>query len=182
MTRVEFAEGIAYLEAGCGVPMPAKAIEVYFDILGDLPRDAFRVACKRVILEHPWKTFPSIAELRQAASETLRGEICVMSPGEAWAQAWAIVGRIDPEISGSVGRGLEGAHPLVKEAMEAMGIPALCYGKEPVGVLRGQFMRIYEQMAARDKRTALLPKSLQQEVKAIPGAVAGKLKTIGRME
>ena len=182
MTRSQFVECMAYLEAGCGVPLDPKALQVYFDLLGDLEAPVLRTACKRVILGHPWKTFPSIAELRQASADCLHGQLGDLSPGEAWALAWEIVGRIDPAIEGSSARAMEGAPRRVIEALKAMGIPAMCYGKEPVGVLRGQFMKIYDGLASRDKRSALMPKAVKEEVKKLGGEVEKRLASIGRMD
>src|SRR5262245_23722807 len=87
MTRAEFAEVMLYLEAGCGKSLPDTSMEVFFDLLGDLPQDVLRVAAQRVILEHRWATFPSLAELRAAAAETIQGQVNEISPGQAWGIA-----------------------------------------------------------------------------------------------
>lgn len=166
MTRVDFIKVMAALTAGTGKDLSADAKEVYFDCLNDLSVEVFGLAAKRVLMEHRWATFPSIAELREAAAETQRGTVKELSSGEAWALAWRAVGGIDPEVSGSYARGVSGLPPLVVEAMDAYGINPLCYGKEPVGVIRGQFIKIYDQLAAREKRRALLPASLTAQIEA----------------
>ena len=158
---------MAYIATAINKPLSADAAEIYFELLGDLPADVLKVAAKRVLLEHPWSTFPSVAELRQAASETLRGSLTDLSASEAWAQAWKAVGRIDLDISGSAERALAKLPPLVVEAMRTMSIPAMVNGKEPVGVIRGQFLKVYEQLAAREKRLALLPGPVKQSIAAI---------------
>jgi hypothetical protein len=164
MTREEWLEIHAYIASGSGKSLNVDAMRVYFDLLGDLPFAAMRTAAQRVLIEHPWSTFPSIAELREAATATLRGAVADLSPGEAWSLAWRAIGRIDPEQEGSIERGLDGLPRLVTEAVTAMGIPALCFGKEPVGVLRGQFMKIFEQLSAREKRQSLLPPQVMQAI------------------
>jgi len=115
-------------------------------------------------MEHKWATFPSIAELREAAAETQRGTVKELSPAEAWAIAWRIAANTDPEIDGSFARASKDAPPLVLEAIRAFGLLDLCYGKEPVGVIRGQFLRVFEQLAARERRRALLPAALTQAI------------------
>lgn len=167
MTRIEFAKVMAYLEAAISKPLDADRAEVYFDLLGDLPAEVLQTAAKKVALEHKWASFPTVAELRQAASETLQGVLTLLSPAEAWEQAWSAVKRIDPDIEGSVDRALANVHPLVAEAMGVFSIRALVYGKEPVGVIRGQFMKMFEQLADREKRKSLLPPALAQNIKAI---------------
>lgn len=166
MTREDFARIAAVLTLGTGKPLTTDAAEVYFDCLGDLSFDVAKIACKRVLMEHKWATFPSIAELREAAAETLQGTVKELTSGEAWAMAWRAVGCIDPEISGSYSRGVAHLPPIVVEAMEAYGINPLCYGKEPVGVIRGQFIKIFDGLAARDKRRALMPKKLTAQIEA----------------
>jgi len=167
MNRREFAEVMAYLGLGIGRELSADAHQVYFDLLGDLPAPVLRLAAKRVLLEHRWANFPTVAELRAAATETARGEVKELSPGEAWALAWAAVGRIDPEVEGSEVRATKGLPPAVAESLRAMGVAALCYGDEPVGVVRGQFMKVYEAVAGRRRREALLPLAVRQELRVV---------------
>ncbi len=182
MKPEEFAGVIAYLELACGKSLSKDAVSVYFDLLGDLPAETLQIAAKRVALEHPWATFPSIAELRQAASETMRGLVTELSPAEAWKLAWHAAGRIDLEQHGpwQVKEGSEwklydsqiayvckGLPPLVFEAMHAFGFSALVCGEDPAGVIRGQFLHIYEQLAARDRRAALIPAPMKTQIARI---------------
>lgn len=186
MTAGEFFEIMAYIGVGCGKELAPKSLEVYFDLLGDLPRETLALAAKRVVLEHPWATFPSIAELRAAAVETIRGEVSELCPAEAWRIAWAVAGSTDPEIDGSFSRACKrhDAPPAVVEAIRTFGLPSLCYGDEPVGVVRGQFLKVFEQLAARDKRLALLPprlaESIESKGKPIAAPVLQALAGIGK--
>ena len=180
MTRGEFATIMAYIAGGIGKALSQDALEVYFDLLGDLPFKALDAAARKVLLEHKWASFPSVAELRQAASETQRGEVCELSAAEAWRLAWAAVGRIDLESEGSLQRATKNLAPIVLECMQTLGIAAMIGGREPVGVIRGQFLRVFEQLSARDRRKALLPASLKNEIAAIgwatmPPAIAGRV-------
>ncbi len=185
MTRHEFVSCMAYLAAGIGKSVSAETAEVYWSLLGDLPPAALQTATQRVLLEHRWSTFPSVAELREAAAETLRGIVSDLTAAEAWALVWKTAGRIDPESEGSIERQIAKLPPLVREAMQTFGIPSLCYGREPVGVIRGQFMKVFDQLAAREKRLATLPDSIKRDVKAIgerQPAIAGTIGSIGRIE
>jgi hypothetical protein len=183
MTKIDFLQIMGYLGAGIVKDLPEESMDVYFDLLGDLPAEVFFTAAMRVILEHKWATFPSVAELREAASQTLLGKVTEISSAEAWQLAWRAASRIDPEIDGSLERACKSLPPLVFEAMKAFGINALCYGKEPVGVVRGQFMKIFEQLAAREKREALFPQRLTNTIRgALPMKVAEAITDIGRME
>ncbi len=89
MTRQEFAQVCAYITAGTGKALSADSLQVYFDLLGDLPADSFLTAARRVLLEHRWPNFPSIADLGVAAAETMPGRVSVLASGEAWELACA---------------------------------------------------------------------------------------------
>jgi hypothetical protein len=196
MTREQFREVMAYLSAGIGKTLETDSVRVYFDCLGDLPFDALMLAAKRVLMEHRWATFPSIAELREAASESIRGVVKDVSPAEAWAMAWNVAGSFDPDVHGeyvvngkSYGSQMHylthNLPPVVVKAIDAFGVLSLCATSEPVGVLRGQFMKTFEQIAARVKREALMPASLTRAIKkppatALPAPVALALAGVGR--
>lgn len=176
MTREEFIKIAAYVAAGCGKALSAPSLEVYFDLLGDLPADVFALAAKRVLLTHRYATFPTVAELREAATLTARGEVAALPSGEAWEIGWSIVRRTDPEIEGSFDRASANAPALVKRTILAIGLPSLCYGDDPVSVVRAQFIRVYEQLAARESARRLMPAPVARaiEARAAPAlAIAG---------
>lgn len=186
MTLSEFLPIMAYLSAAIGKPLSKESSEVYFDLLGDLPVDILKTSVKRVALEHKWASFPSVAELREAAALTQRQVVTDISPAEAWQRAWAVARLIDLDIPGSAERHLAKLPPLVLAAVQAFGLPALCYGKEPVGVVRGQFLKIYEQLLAGAQREALLPKSVRKSIAghkpaALP-VTQNLIANVGRME
>jgi hypothetical protein len=183
--RTEFTRAMAYVGTATGKPLSGDALEVYFDLLGDLEYATLMLAVKRVLVEHRWANFPTVAELRQAAVETLRGEASELSESEAWAMAWRIVGDTDPEVEGSFTRACDkaSAPPLVIEAVRSMGLNPLCYGHEPVGVLRGQFLKTYGQLAGRERRLALLPPAVRAglaEIRARRMLPAGSAESGGR--
>ena len=175
MQFIEFVKVMACVSAATDKPLSADAAQVYFDLLGDLPLEVLQTAAKRVLLEHKWATFPSIAEFRQAAVETIDGEVAELSPAEAWQLAWDAAGKIDLEMK-SIYRAAgkdwptQAAYELSKvpgvvvEAMKAYGLPALVYGEEPVGVVRSQFIKIFEQLQHHHRRLSLMPKSLQDSI------------------
>jgi hypothetical protein len=182
--RIEFATIMAYLSSACGKPMPANAAEVYYDLLGDLPVNALSIAAKRVALEHPWSTFPSIAELRAAAVATIQGEIKELSAVEAWEQAWSAAARIDLEVPHTIENAKAKVPPVVWDAMQCFGIPSLVCGREPLAVVRAQFLKVFEQLSARRQRENLLPGSMKKEIASyrnpsLPGRVEAIAGLIG---
>ena len=166
MTREEFGHSMAYLTAAIGKALAYESLEVYYDLLGDLEPAVLLTSIKRVVLEHRWASFPTVAELREAAAETVAGEVKMLAPAEAWRLAWQAIGRIDPDVEGSYARATAGLPPIVVVAMETFGINAFAYGNEPIGVVRGQFLKVYEQLASRQKRELMLPPSVRKAIAA----------------
>ncbi len=186
MDFVEFAQIMAFIEATSGKTLPKESIKAYYECLKDLPVEVLQIAAKKVVMEHKWASFPTVAELAQAAAETKQGCVSELSPAEAWEKAWRAVSNIDLEMEHTIEQACKYLPPLVYEAMRAFGLPALVCGKDPVGVVRGQFLKIYEQLAARDRRQALLPDSLKREIAEIgkqnkPAQLGETVNRIGQM-
>lgn len=192
MTVDEFCKEITWLECAIGQPISkgedkekAARMLCYFELLGDLSADVMHVAVRRVASEHVWATFPSIAELRAAAAETVQGVTKGLSASEAWGLAWESVGRqYDP---GHVGAWtakdksgvfrtfdsqlawlLDGLPPLVVEAIKDFGFAALA-DADP-NFARPQFLKIYEALAAREQRLLILGPTVQKRIAEIAGS------------
>lgn len=181
MTRVEFAECMGYAALAVGKPLPKEATEVYYDLLGDLPLDVLRLAVKRVVLEHRWATFPTVAEFRAAASEAMCGR--ELTAGEAMALVRRAVSVFSFQREAAA---LASLPPLVAQAVDALGWRTICDSTEPE-IWGAQFRKAYETLVARERRQAILPPSVARMVQAIgnrhlPAPVAGATGEIGNME
>lgn len=183
MTREEFGIIMGYLVLGTGKELSIDAHEVYFDCLGDLDANTLQIAAKRVLMEHKWATFPSVAELRMAAALTVKNEVSSLSAIEAWEIGWRAIGRIDPDQDGSIERALKGIPDLVLRTIKAMGIANLVCGKDPVPVVRAQFIEAFERLQEREMREALLPddtrKSIEEHGKGEAISAPVRLAIIG---
>jgi hypothetical protein len=178
MKRDEFFEAISWLTAAIGKSLvdgdseQAAAerkvrMSVYYECLGDLPIEAFRVACKRCAMERKYQSFPPIAELRELAAFTLQGVAKPMGWGEAWAIARRACGNCDIESEGSVKRVFAEVPSLVQKAVEMFGFMALHnLPDNAIETARAQFRGIWEQLVERE-RMLLLPTALKKEIAAI---------------
>jgi hypothetical protein len=169
MTTEEFAKVMTYIGIAIGKPLSPEAHVVYFDLLGDLPAEALQTAAKRVLLEHKWNTFPSIAELREASTKTMQAEVVGMPPAKAWEIAWKIAMSTDTEREGMFDRMCKrhGATELIIEAIRAFCLVSLCNGEEAVSIIRAQWLKVYEQLADRDKRVALMPPKVREAIERV---------------
>jgi hypothetical protein len=164
MTRVEFAQVLAYLSAGVGKPVAEATAEVYWDLLGDLPLPALQRAAQRALLESAYPTLPTVGTLRElaAAGETLPA-------AEAWSLIRTAMARHG--LTGEV-KALACLPPLVAQAAAALGWRNLCDAREAQTVY-AQFRDAYEAVVGRDRREHLLPAPLKAELRQIgrePGA------------
>jgi len=162
---------MAYVTAGCRQPLPDASVEVYFDLLGDLDAPALMTAARRVVLAHPWNTFPSVAELREAAAATIAGEVTGVPWGDAWALATKTLAKLDvaysEEHKTKILAPLD-AQPLVAEAVRAFGFMALYnLPSDQLETARAQFRSIYEGLQRREQSRRLLPASVKQAIAAI---------------
>ena len=122
------------------------------------------LAAKRVLLEHKWATFPTIAELREAAALTVRGETTEITPIEAWGMAWRAIRKIDLDMDDSVEQATSGLPPVVVATLNDIGIANLIGGKDPVPVVRAQFTKAFEQIAERHRRERILPSATRAAI------------------
>lgn len=181
MTSItDFAKVMAFISAATQKPASPETVEVYYDLLGDLDLEVLKSAAKRVVLEHPWATLPSVAELRQAAVQTTLDKTQTISAQEAWSIAWRAAGQIDPDIKGEFvtfdGHGnkivhrsmtdyaLQDVPPHVRRTMQLFGMGRLIAGNEPLGVMQAQFCQTYSALQLEARREALLPLSLRNEM------------------
>lgn len=131
------------------------------ELLSDIPFEVAKTAIVKVLVTT--KFWPTVAEIREAAVSLTSPQI--LSPAEAWAlveQANDRYGYYKPI------EGMQSLPPAVQEAVKAMGgFREVCASENP-GVTRGQFLKMYEQFAAREKEMAVLPANVRE---LIGGAV-----------
>lgn len=131
------------------------------EMLSDIPFDVAKAAIIKVLSTA--KFWPTVAEIREAASQLTNPQIL------SSAEAWGLVVQANDKYGyyRSI-EGMESLPPMVQMAVKAMGgFREICMSENP-GVTRAQFMRMYEQYAAREKEMAVLPESVRE---LISGAV-----------
>ena len=179
MSRAEFGSIMAYIAAGCQFPLSKEAAEVYFDLLGDLPQKALMIAAKRAVLHHVYRSFPPVALLREFGVDAMRGEVKAMTGGEAWAIATKACGSTDVDVQGSRERAFAKVPEIVKAAVDRFGFMALYnLPNNAVETARAQFVKVFDSIAERERKTDILPAAVQKEIAAMPEASRKKLGAI----
>lgn len=140
-------------------------IEAWHEMLEDLEFDLARRALKAVLSRS--SGFPRVADIRRAAAEIAAGPEGALTGAEAWEMVRAAVRRY------GYYRELEAKASLpapVARAVDALGWEEICLSEEP-GVVRAQFIRIFEQLQERRREETVMP----AEVKALLSGVGQAL-------
>jgi len=142
-----------------------ETIEVYYQILSDLPLDLVEAAILQLITEDsPW--CPSVGQIRSCAFDMLDRESGVPTAWDAWAEVTRRFGTHGhsrlPEFS----------HPLIKQAVDGVGgWRALCMSENAIAD-RARFVQAYETLAKRERaQSRMLP-----QVREMLELVSGKMK------
>ena len=137
-------------------------IELWHELLGDIDYEIAELAVETLLMQESY--IPTIADIRKQAVKITCGRE-VLSAGEAWAEIKRAVSRygyVRPDEA------REALGPTLWQSVQYMGgWQELCHSTEPEGVLRGHFIKLYEQQAQRLKEDMLLPTAVKQLISGI---------------
>lgn len=132
---------------------------VWMEMFGDVPYQIAQTAVKKYILTGVYP--PTVADIRKIISELTNPDI------KDGAEAW---GEVIKAIRGygyyREEEAMESMSPLTAKVVKYMGFREVCMCEE-VGVVRGQFLKMYEQVSKREKENNMLPESLQNQIRLI---------------
>ena len=126
----------------------AETVGVYERMLVDLDYEAANAAIARLLATS--KFLPTIAEIREAALTAHTGEI--RAGGEAWGEVIKAVGKHGRNRTPGVDFQL--ADPVTAECVASLGWRELC-DSENQPADRARFIELYDQLAARHRRSQL---------------------------
>lgn len=140
-----------------------RTLIVWYTMLNDLPYKILEAAIKKHILQSGNPFFPSINEIRTKALEILSPEDTTAA--EAWGEVLVAVRNYGVY---NMEEGLKSLKPLTRKVAEAVGFRLICMATEDeIGVVRGQFLKMYEQMANRQRQEALLPEGMKKKLQEL---------------
>lgn len=140
-----------------GFQLQDKTVEVYAEMLADLPGDLLKIAAQQALAES--RFFPTIAELRAVATRLTATADGRPTAHEAWGEVKRAISR-----HGAWGRP-EWSHPLVGRAVECLDWQSLCYSQtddEPSW--RAQFIQAYNVLEGREQESARLLPAVREAV------------------
>ena len=136
-------------------------IELWVEMLGDIPFEIVQVAVKKLILESPFP--PAISDVRKQITDIMSNPDDRADASTAWGEvtkAIRMFGYPRPTEA------LESLSPRTRKVVESMGWQEICQA-EQAGVVRGQFLKMYEAYTARERQDALLPDSMKKMIRQI---------------
>lgn len=135
-------------------------IELWTEMLADVPFEVAQIAVKKLILESPFP--PTISDVRKQIVDITNPDSKI-DPSTAWGEvtrALRIYGYPRPQEA------LQSMSPRTRKVVESMGWQEICQA-DKAGVVRGQFLKMYEAYSSREKQDALLPQGMKDIIKQI---------------
>lgn len=173
MTREEFSILVKGMKATYTEPkfIPDKdAFDIWYGLLSDLPYETANAAIQSYMLSEIKP--PTIADIRKAAAKVAAPEL--PTSGEAWQKVIKAVRRFGYYQQREA---LDSLDPLTREAAERYGFRELCdINASDVGIARGQFMKIYDQIANRKKADAALPIGMHEEIARLRAEAVARIE------
>lgn len=136
-------------------------VALWYDCLKDVDTEPAVLAIKKHILESPFP--PSIADIRKQVAAVTMPEGQKLDGATAWGE---VIKAIKEYGYYREKEALASMSPLTQRVVKYMSWQEICLSDNP-GVVRGQFLKMYETIAEREKQGRLLPESFKQEMKMI---------------
>lgn len=145
LTPEEWAVCSSLLSAGIGRAIPANQLQVYYDLLTDIPLATLKGACMRALQEQKDNWLPSVGLIRSLASEVGNG----LLPN--WADEWDHV-RMLVRSCGYMRKGdaMRAMSPVTQQAVKGVGWESIC-DSENIAIQAAQFRMAYEAAAKREQ-------------------------------
>lgn len=144
-------------------------VDLWHELLGDIDFNLAKAAVKKLLLESPYP--PTIADIRRQAMEIATPPKDRIDAAEAWGEVERAI-RLYGHYRES--EALASMSPRVAKVVKYLGWQEICLSEEP-GVVRGQFLKMYAQVAEREQKERLLPASLRQEIQRIASSMNMKM-------
>lgn len=159
----EFQTCMAMLVAATNRPMQDAQVNVYYELLQDIPVAALQSACARAIQEQKDTWLPSIGLIRSFASEAINGSL--PDAAEAFDRVHRIVVRYGYYRKAE---GLALMSPMERQALMGIGGWDAIGDSENISIVMGQFKAVYLTLAKREQGMRQISAELRPLVTAGP--------------
>ncbi|KHO62687.1 Loader and inhibitor of phage G40P [Thermoanaerobacter sp. YS13] len=177
MKKTEIVKLLAVINAAFpNMQVTEAMVDLWHELLGDIDFNLAKAAVKKILLESPYP--PTIADIRKQAAEIIMPKENKIDPAEAWGEVERAI-----RLYGSYmeEEALSSMSPAVARVVKYIGWREICLSEEP-GVVRGQFLKMYQQLQERERKEALLPPDLKNEIQQIAQQRALALENGARLK
>jgi hypothetical protein len=159
MTVAEVAKMLTLMASAWPTFEPSDdKVRLWHELFCDIPYKVAMTAVKKLMLSSKFP--PTIAELRkEVLAVTIPAEDRI-TPAEAWGM---VVHAIRDYGSYREVDALASLPEVVARVVRYIGWRELCLCDEP-DIIRAQFMRMFDQVAAKERDRKLLPSGLQEQI------------------
>lgn len=160
MTKGEIAKLLAVLAAAYPkFEVDDVKVQVWYEMLGDLEYSVVNIAIKKIIMLNTFP--PAIAEVRKTAIE-ISNSINITA-AEAWGEVIRAVKKYGHYRAKEA---IASMSPATAQVVRCIGWSEICLTEEP-GVIRAHFLKMYDQITAREQERQLLPPAMQAEIRKL---------------
>lgn len=144
----------------------AAMAEVWTESLDDLPNDLLRAACRNYRDQNEF--LPAISEVRSSAVSLMRqASPARQTASEAWQDVTKAMARYGTYVAGVSIRRPPFENPITEAIVKRMGWNELCMDTGPQGVIRGQFLKLYDAEALRLEQKASQSMAVKEFIAAM---------------
>ena len=148
---------------------PAKVrpvIKLWAELLADIPYDVAETAAKKLMLESPYP--PTIADVRKQITEITTPKEYQIDAAEAWGEVMQAIrhyGYYRPNEA------LSSLSPQTAKVVRYIGWNEINTCEE-IGVVRGQFLKMFDAVSKRETQNRHLPIGLRDMIQGIAAGMS----------
>lgn len=140
---------------------------LWHQMLKDIPYEIAKKALLKVLTTA--KYFPTVSEILEVVADITNPE--ADTAAKAWGEVEKAIGHYGHRREAEA---LESMSPRTAKVVKYMGWRDICLSTE-LGVARGQFLKMYQQVAEREQKERVLPESLKADIKRLNASMGTKM-------
>ena len=177
MKKTETVQLLAVINAAFpNMQITEAMVDLWHELLGDIDFNLAKAAVKKLLLESPYP--PTIADIRRQAMEIATPPEDRIDAAEAWGEVERAIRQYGYYREAEA---LASMSPRVAKVVKYLGWQEICLSEEP-GVVRGQFLKMYTQVAEREQKERLLPAALKEDIKRLSDSMSMKMLEGGKQD
>lgn len=141
---------------------------IWFDCIKDIDLDIALIAIKKYILESPFS--PTVADIRKRITDITTPLEDKTDSSEAWGE---VVNAMKNYGSYNEIEALKNMSPTTRKVVKHMSWREICLS-ENLGVIRGQFLKMYATVVEKENQNRLLPADMKNKIGEL-GNLANKM-------